>query len=52
LAVTRRYDASYLILEKGSVPAGLLPVYENPQAQTELIYLGEVENARIFFIHL
>ena len=52
LKVARRYNAPYLILEKGSVPAGLLPVYENPQGQTDLIYLGEVENARIFFIHL
>lgn len=50
LTVARRYNALYLVLEKGSVPANLMPVYDNPQEQTGLIYLGEIENARIFLI--
>ncbi len=50
LTVARRYNVLYLILEEGSVPAGLLPVYENPEGQTDLIYLGKVENARIFLV--
>jgi hypothetical protein len=50
LTVARRYNVLYLILEDGSVPAGLLPVYENPMGQTDLIYLGKVENARIFLV--
>ena len=33
-----------------SVPAGLLPVYENPKDQMDLTYLGEIEHARIFLI--
>ena len=48
LEAARRYNARYLILEDGSVPAGLASVYENPQGQADLIYLGEVEHARIF----
>ena len=50
VTVARRYNVLYLILEDGSVPASLLPVYENPMGQTDLIYLGKVENARIFLV--
>ena len=50
LAAARQYHAHYLILEAGSVPASLLPVYENPQGQNHLTYLGEIEHARIFLI--
>jgi hypothetical protein len=45
-----RYSADYLILENGSTPAGLIPVYDNPNIQPGLIYLGEVEEARVFAI--
>jgi hypothetical protein len=51
LAAAWQYHAHYLVLEAGSVPAGLLPVYENPQGQIDLTFLGEIEHARIFFIH-
>lgn len=48
--VAQKYKAIYLVLEKDSVPAGLLQVYENPKGQTGLIYLSEIEHARIFMI--
>jgi hypothetical protein len=51
LTVAQKYNAMYLVLEEGSVPAALLPVYENPQEQMDLTYLGEIEHARIFIIH-
>jgi hypothetical protein len=50
LAAARQYHALYLVLEENSVPAGLLPVYENPKDQMALTYLGEIEHARIFRI--
>jgi hypothetical protein len=50
LSAARQYHAVYMILEAGSVPAGLLTVYENPQGQSDLTYLGEIEHARIFLI--
>jgi hypothetical protein len=50
LTVAREYNAHYLVLEAGSVPAGLLPIYENPKQQRDLIYLSEIEHARIFLI--
>jgi hypothetical protein len=51
LLAARQYHALYLVLEAGSVPAGLLPVYENPNGQMDLTYLGEIGHARIFLIH-
>jgi hypothetical protein len=51
LEVAERYNAIYLILEAGSVPAGLLPVYDAPAAQTDLVYLGEIAGARVFLFH-
>ena len=51
LAAAQQYHALYLILEDGSIPAGLIPVYDNPNGQMDLTYLGEVEHARIFRIH-
>jgi hypothetical protein len=51
LAASKQYNAHYLILESGSVPEGLIPVYDNPNGQIGLTYLGEVEHARIFLIH-
>jgi hypothetical protein len=50
LTVARKYGASYLILEAGSVPAGLSAVYNDPQEQSALDYLGQVGGAHIFSI--
>jgi hypothetical protein len=50
LALAERYAARYLILEPGAIPAGILPLYESPQAYPGLVYLGEVEEARVFRI--
>jgi hypothetical protein len=49
LLVAEKYHATYLILERGSMPAGLVPVYNNPNGQSSLAYLREIENARIFY---
>jgi hypothetical protein len=48
LAVAKKYNAVYLVLEAGSVPADLLTVYDNPNGQTGLTYLTEIGRARIF----
>lgn len=50
LALAERYGARFLILEEGSTPASLMPVYENPQGFLGLNYLGELEGARVFAI--
>ncbi len=51
IAVADRYGADYLILEKESLPGVLMAVYNNPNQQAGLQYLGEKAEARIFVIH-
>jgi hypothetical protein len=48
LALARRYGARYLILEQGSTTKGLMDVYDHPADFPGLVYLGEVEGARVF----
>ena len=48
--LARRYSARYLILEAGSTPAGLMPVYEAPMDYPGLKYLGDVEGARVYAV--
>jgi hypothetical protein len=50
LVVARRYQAEYVVLEEGSTPGGLLPVYLHPAEQAGLLYLGDVDGAQIFGI--
>jgi hypothetical protein len=50
LAAAQKYNAIYLILEDGSVPSGLMSVYNDPQEQPDLIYLGEIDHATIFLV--
>lgn len=51
LQVANKYDADYLVLEADGLTAELGSVYSDPDNQTDLIYLGQVGNARIFYIH-
>ncbi|MCX6035628.1 MAG: hypothetical protein NTV38_11735 [Chloroflexi bacterium] len=50
LRVARRYGAKYVILEAGATPDGLLPVYDHPEEQAGLRYLGDVGGAHIYGI--
>jgi len=51
LAVARRYHASYLILEKSSLPRGIKPIFDSPESFPSLRYLGDVnETTRVFYI--
>lgn len=51
LTVAQKYHARYLVLEAGSVPAGLLPVYADLQGRSDLIYMTDIEHTRIFLFH-
>jgi hypothetical protein len=50
ITVARKYEAKYLILEATSTPSSLMPVYLNPENQSQLSYLGDVEGAHIYGI--
>jgi hypothetical protein len=47
-AVAKKFDARYLVLEAGSIPIGLLEVYDHPDLQSGLVYKSEIDHARIF----
>ncbi len=46
----RQFNARYLVLEKQYVPELFESVYENPQSQPGLIYLGGFDEVRVFAI--
>jgi hypothetical protein len=50
LTAARKYNAHYLVLETGSTPRGLLPLFTDPKGQSGLIYMNEIEHARIFLV--
>ena len=52
LAVAGRYHAHYLVLEKGGTFAGIQDLYENPQGDPSFVYLGEVDEAKLYRIEL
>ena len=49
-ALAERYGAEFLILEKGSVTEGLMPLFDNPLLSENLIFLAEIEGAKIFVV--
>jgi hypothetical protein len=50
LSVAKRYQASFLILESNSFPAGLIDLYRNPNQFSNFKYEGEVDGARVYRI--
>ncbi|MCP4139380.1 MAG: hypothetical protein GY755_03660 [Chloroflexi bacterium] len=49
-ALATRYDAGFLILEEGGVTEGLMPLFDDPKMEENLILIEEVEGAKIFVI--
>ena len=52
LAVAERYDARYLVIEKGGTFEAIQDLYDNPQEHRSFVYLGEVDGARLYRIEL
>lgn len=50
LEAANRYGAKFIILEDNGTPIPLEPIYENPDSNPLIQYLGEVDRARIFAI--
>jgi hypothetical protein len=49
-ALARQFGARFLILEKTYYTDPMIPVYQNPELQPGLKYLGEFEEVRLFRI--
>jgi hypothetical protein len=50
VTLARDFRAGCIVLEKGSLPAGLQALYDHPQSESRLKYLGQVEEARVFVV--
>jgi hypothetical protein len=50
LEVADKFDARFLVLEEDGVPLPLKLVYDNPTGFPSILYLGEIDGARIFAI--
>jgi hypothetical protein len=52
LAVAERYNARYLVIEKGGTFEAIQDLYDKPQDNRSFVYLGEVDGARLYRIEL
>jgi len=52
LAVAERYNAHYLVIEKGGTFEAIQDLYDNPQDNPSFNYLGEVDGARLYRIEM
>jgi hypothetical protein len=50
LDVAKRYAAKYLVLEAGSTPVSLIPVYDEPSVQPGLKFLSDMGGLHIYVI--
>jgi hypothetical protein len=52
LAVSKKYDARYLVLEKTGTFASIQDLYDDPQSNPSFVYIGEVDEAKLYRIEL
>jgi hypothetical protein len=52
MAVAERYNARYLVIEKGGTFQAIQDLYDKPQSNSAFIYLGEVNEAKLYRIDL
>ena len=50
LAVAVKYGARYLVIEKGGTFKGIQDLYDEPQSNPSFVYLGEVNEAKLYRI--
>jgi hypothetical protein len=52
LEVARKFGARYLVLEKGGTFETIQDLYDEPQSNPSFVYLGEVNEAKLYRIEL
>jgi hypothetical protein len=52
LAVAEKYNARYLVLEKDGTFDSIQDLYDQPQSNPSFIYIGEVNEAKLYRIEL
>jgi hypothetical protein len=51
-AVAEKYNAHYLVLEKDGTFAAIQDLYDDPQSNPAFVYLGEVNEAKLYRVEL
>lgn len=51
-AVAQRYNARYLVIEKGGTFDAIQDLYDDPQGNPAFVYIGEVNEAKLYRIEL
>ena len=52
LAAAEKFDASYLVLEKGGTFESIQQLYDEPQSHPSFVYIGEANEAKLYRIEL
>ena len=52
LAVAQRYNARYLVLEKGGTFDAIQDLYDDPHRNSSFVFLGEINEAKLYRIDL
>jgi hypothetical protein len=52
LAVAEKFSARYLVLEKGGTFESIQDLYDEPQSNPSFVYIGEVNDAKLYRIEL
>ncbi len=52
LSVAKKYDARYLVLEKGGTFKTIQDLYDEPQSSSSFVYIGEVNEAKLYRIEV
>jgi len=52
LSVAKKYDARYLVLEKGGTFPTIQDLYDEPQSNPSFVYIGEVNEAKLYRIEV
>jgi len=52
LSVAEKFNAGYLVLEKGGTFDSIQDLYDDPQNNSSFVYLGEVNEAKLYRIEL
>jgi hypothetical protein len=50
MSVAERYNARYLVIEKDGTFDAIQDLYDNPQASSSFVYLGEINEAKLYRI--
>ena len=52
MSVAERYNARYLVIEKDGTFDAIQDLYDDPQASSSIVYLGEINEAKLYRINL